>query len=55
LAESSTNHFYSSLPSNKSSVQITEYFDFSKSFADGNIDMQSNILFDIDDKMDDDI
>jgi len=50
LTESPTNQFYSAFSSNNSSIEITEYFGFSNSFAAE----QSNVLSDVNDKMDDD-
>ncbi|CAF2682993.1 unnamed protein product [Rotaria sp. Silwood2] len=66
--DSSASCSKSKLQSNQSSIQITEYFDFSsklssnnnnnnisKPFEDNDIDMDAIVLSDVNDKMDDDI
>ncbi len=50
LLETSTTQLNSSVSSNRPSIRITEYFDF----LSPDIDIQSIVLSDVNDKMDDD-
>ncbi|CAF1031485.1 unnamed protein product [Rotaria sordida] len=68
VTDSSTNCSKPTLQSNQPAIQITEYFDFSsrlpsnnnnnnfsKPFEENDIDMESNVLSNVNDKIDDDI
>jgi hypothetical protein len=54
LAETATNSSNSSFSTNQSTIPITEYFDFSSSNPNDDMDIQSFSFPDINDKMDDD-